>query len=158
MTLLPTFVDGQSMYPTLSHLDYAISYKVGKLDRFDIVTFSYKDSILVKRVIAFQGEHITYADGVLKINDKVVKENFIKDSAKLATTQEYGNIDYVVPKGEVFVMGDNRYGRNSLDSRYFKGISRDKIKSRGMLIIGKCDSIKNDRCKGLSFKWPKKVK
>lgn len=162
LTIMPTFVDGNSMYPTLSHLDYAISdrvfYKIDGLDRFDIITFTYKKSTLVKRVIALEGEHIVYKDGVLTIDDKVVEENFISNSAKLATTEDYGDIDLVVPKGEVFVMGDNRYSGKSMDSRFFGPIEEEKIKSVGILKIGKCKTIKNDRCSGISFKWPKKVK
>lgn len=162
ITIMPVFVDGSSMYPTLSNLDYGISdkafYKIEGLDRFDIITFSYKNSTLVKRVIALEGEHLTYSEGVLKINDKVVKETFIKEAAKKATTQDYGDIDVIVPKGEVFVMGDNRYSGKSLDSRFFGTISEDKIKSVGIIKIGKCKAIKNDKCTGISFKWPKKVK
>ena len=83
---MTTYVDGSSMYPTLSHLDYAISdkifYKAGGLDRFDIVTFSYKKSTLVKRVIALGGEHITYSDGVLKINDKEINKKRAAEAAR----------------------------------------------------------------------------
>lgn len=66
---------------------------------------------LVKRVIAVGGDRITIKDGVVKVNGKVLDEEYIsKDN------YTDGDIDTTVPKGKLFCMGDNR--RNSLDSRY----------------------------------------
>lgn len=165
-TMMPVYVDGTSMNPTLNHKAYGLSdrfyYKLSGIKRFEIVTFHKKiegvDELLVKRAIAFAGEHLEYKDGILKINDKVIEETFLSSEAKVATTVANGDIDLVIPEGHIFVMGDNRYGTNSYDSRMFGTIKQSKIESVGLLLIGRCKSISNGVCKGHRFSWPKRVK
>ena len=150
LTIESTFVDGSSMYPTLKHKDFALTYKlgfkIGSIKRFDIITFSYNDDTYVKRVIALPNETITYTDGVLYINDKVVEEKFISDSYKIETAKKKGgSFTKTLGKGEYFVMGDNRKvscGRKgddycSYDSRSFGTIMYEDIKSRGITVIGR---------------------
>ncbi len=169
VTIESTFVDGNSMYPTLKNGDYGITYKlgykIGSIKRFDIITFAYNDDTYVKRVIGLPGEKLEYNNGVLYIDGKIVKENFISESYKLATAEKKGgSFEYELGKGEYYVMGDNRKvncGRGdsycSHDSRSFGAIEYDDIKSRGFTLIGKCGSIDGGKCSNRSFSWPKKV-
>ena len=70
---------------------------------------------LVKRVIGVGGDHVV-ADGkgTLSVNGVVVTENYVKDGQSASLT----SFDVTVPRGYVWVMGDNR--SNSADSRYHR--------------------------------------
>lgn len=156
-------VDGYSMSTTLSDGDKALTdalfYKIGGIERFDIVIVKrekgvLKDNEIVKRVIALPGETIEYKDGVLYINDEVVDEEFISDIVKELT----GNIEKKTLKDdEYFVMGDNR--ANSTDSRYFGAVNKKEIKGKGLLRFMVCDGRDGtNQCNSRKFIWPSLVK
>jgi signal peptidase I len=169
-TIESTFVDGNSMYPTLKNGDYGITYKlgfkIGSIKRFDIITFAYKEDTYIKRVIGLPGEIVEYTEGVLYIDGKVVEEDFLSEEYKMATAEKKGgSFTYELGKDEYYVMGDNRKvncgnGNTycSYDSRSFGAIEYSDIKSRGLTLIGKCGSVEDGKCYDRSFFWPKKVK
>jgi signal peptidase I len=109
----------------------------------DIIVFKYprdprKDYI--KRCIAVEGQTVEirakqiYVDGVLR------QEPFVKHTDPLTRpgdTRDYlGPI--VVPKGQLFMMGDNR--DNSSDSRYWGFLDKDLIKGKAMFIYWSWDT------------------
>ena len=120
--IIPSRVQGESMFPTLHENDYLIvnrmTYKFKEPEMKDIIVFksdilqengkSKKD--LVKRVIAVEGDRIKIQDSNVYVNGKLLDEKvYIHDN------YTSGDIDMTVPKGKIFAMGDKR--ERSLDSR-----------------------------------------
>ncbi|MEG2348753.1 MAG: signal peptidase I [Clostridia bacterium] len=77
----------------------------------------------IKRVIGIEGDHIQIKeDGQVYRNEGKLIESYTKDK----TTNINGKyVDVIVPKGCVFVMGDNRL--ESKDSRFFGCIPINKV-------------------------------
>jgi signal peptidase I len=125
-----------SMEPTLLPHDRVLvnklSYDLHGVHRGDIVVFkappsevasdpSVKD--LIKRVIGLPGDRIQAIDGHVYINGKLLKESYLP----LGTVTN-GLPLTVVPKGEYYMLGDNR--TDSRDSRFIGPIP-------GHLIVGR---------------------
>ncbi|MDD9149389.1 MULTISPECIES: signal peptidase I [unclassified Sporolactobacillus] len=136
-------VQGPSMMPTLYDGDRLvvnkIDYRFTQPKRFDVVIFhATATDDYVKRVIGLPGDKITYSNDRLYINDKKVSEPFLdRYKQQLAGGVLTGNFSLKgltgqmrVPKGELWVMGDNR--QNSADSRIFGFVSEKKL-------VGKVD-------------------
>ena len=147
--LLRTFVIGVYVVPTGSMLDTIqegdmlvgekVTLRWDAPSVGDVVTFDSPlepGTVLIKRVVACEGQVIDLRDGVLYVDGVAQDEPYTegKPTESLSSLQGSAQIQYpyTVPDGFVFCMGDNR--TNSLDSRYFGPVSVNAVSSKGLFI------------------------
>ncbi|MCK6255780.1 signal peptidase I [Fictibacillus sp. KIGAM418] len=131
-------VYGESMMPTIQNGNRLIvnklGYNLGEPKRFDLIVFhANAKEDYIKRVIGMPGERIAYQNDHLYINGKQIDEPYLDDYKKHITsgnltgdfTLEEVTGQKVIPKGKVFVMGDNRL--HSIDSRHIGLVDMKKI-------------------------------
>ena len=117
-------VSGTSMYPTLHHQDIMVIQRVGYTPAQGDVVVLRKDSFLeeaiVKRVIAVAGQEveIDYDANTVYVDGVALDEPYINQEDEDVMVERSGMVyrEFTVPKGCIFVMGDNR--NCSTDSRY----------------------------------------
>jgi signal peptidase I len=137
----PYRVEQQSMERTLEPDQYVLVDKLtprfDDYSRGDIVVFEPPEAWVaggprtpfIKRVIGLPGETIEVKDGRVYVNGTPLDEPYVYDRQPTTAPEEPAS--WVVPDGELFVMGDHRAA--SADSRAFGPISREAVIGRAWL-------------------------
>lgn len=146
-------VQGTSMQPTLQDGDRLYSLRHKQIKRNEIVVIDAPDKpgeLYIKRVIGMPGDSVQVKNEKLYINGNRVAQPYLKQSFMSQELKDYASQQGLatnslkftynfslstlkstqrktVPKGEYFVMGDNRLV--SHDGRDFGFIPKNKVQS-----------------------------
>jgi signal peptidase I len=130
----PFVVDGDSMHPTFTNLDYLIVdeiiYRLKSPARGDVVVFRYPGNpsvFYIKRVIGLPGETVSINHGVVTITTTSGTKFDLQEPYVVTDDATYTKSISLLPT-EYFVMGDNR--PNSSDSRTWGPLPRKDIVGR----------------------------
>jgi len=149
-----TYVSGQSMSPTIEDGDslllkkYESILNIEEYNRGDIIVFEspldkegkpFLKKMFVKRVIGLPGDKINISEGKVFVNNESIDEVYIENDS--FTDSLYYGDNYIVPEGEIFVIGDNRGPGASNDSRSFASISLESIKGKAVFRIFPFDKV-----------------
>lgn len=143
----PYKVQQQSMEHTLEPDQYVLVDKLSPrwdtYKRGDIVVFDppadwvqENGTPFIKRVIGVGGDTVEIkADGLVYINGVALHEPYLyavaPGDAPQPTTPSAGQSKWVIPAGELFLMGDHR--ENSADSRAFGPVAVSQVIGRAWL-------------------------
>ena len=110
------------------------AYKTRKAMPGDIVLFHHHDIVLVKRLIAIEGDSVSGKNGNISVNGAEIAEPYVSHTGDASDNMNnFGPIK--VPVGEIFVLGDNR--DVSLDSRLpeFGNVTNQDIAGKALYIV-----------------------
>lgn len=105
---VPVRIKGISMEPTYHdeafNFCWRLAYLFSKPKRYDVVTvrFAGKRVMLLKRVVALEGEQVEFRDGKLYVDGKEIHEPYVRYPCNWNLPPRE------VEKGWVYVVGDNR--------------------------------------------------
>lgn len=127
-------VEGFSMVPTLQDGEFVLvnrlAYQFGERQRGDIIVFHHpsgqKQEDLIKRIIGLPGDRVKAEGGSIYVNDVQLKEETYIEAAPAYSGE------WVVPEGQLFVLGDNR--NNSSDSHQWGFVQFDDVVGKAVVI------------------------
>lgn len=155
----PFEVEQNSMVATIQPGDYVLIDKLtprwDDFARGDVVVFTPPDGYeqsgvpFIKRVIGLPGETVLLENEVVfikpaggvpvRLDEPYLVTGADGTPAPTLPRDAQGTIEWIVPDGHVFVMGDNR--PDSQDSRFFGPIERDLIVGRAFVRYFPLDRI-----------------
>jgi len=106
--LIPFRISGFSMVPTYHNGDvnfcFTMKYFFSAPQKTDIVTVRFAGNrvMLLKRIIATEGETVEFRDGYLYVSGTKISEPYVTDR------QKWNLSPRTVKKDRVYVVGDNR--------------------------------------------------
>lgn len=116
----PTLFDGERY--VLSRLSYL--YREPLPGEVVVIRDPGHSDYAVKRIIAGPSDEVSFKDGKVLVNGKVLQESYVPASTK-TIVPESRPTKVVLGTNEYFVLGDNRGW--SEDSRYYGAIKREQI-------------------------------
>ena len=130
------------MSPTLGDGDRVVvteeeSYKQGDIIVFESPVDGRVD--YVKRVIGTEGDLVSINEGIVTVNGEEVYNQ--EEFGETDSFRKDKKFDTLVPKGHLYVLGDNR--ENSMDSRIFGTISTDLVKGK---MFCRLSPVKDFKC------------
>lgn len=138
--MVPMRIDGSSMHPTLE--DNQIVYVQKALAKYELGTVIVferpdKDYNCIKRIMGMPGDKIRMSDGKLYRNGVVVDDVYNTGGVYMDTLTNNEHMvvvngEYTIEANHYFLLGDNR--SNSIDSRFYGGVSRDKIEGKALFV------------------------
>ncbi len=122
---IPFTIRGISMEPTYNNhginFCWRLPYLFSQPRRFDVVTIRFAGSrvMLLKRVVALEGEQVEFRDGRLLVDGKELEESYLRYPC-------YWNLSpRRVEKDCVYVVGDNR--NMPIENHHFGQTSKRRI-------------------------------
>lgn len=139
----PFRVEGVSMEATLEPDEYVLVDKLtprwAPYKRGDVVVldppqaFERGGTPFVKRVIGVAGDRVQLVNGTVVVNGTALDEPYVfnQDGVRQPTEPSGGLSEWIVPPGQLFVLGDHR--GDSSDSRVFGTVEVSSIVGRAWL-------------------------
>lgn len=130
-----------------------------KPQRSDVIVFIFpedRSKDFIKRVVGVEGDLIEIQNKQLLVNGEIVEESYtqyVEGEKTLPTRDNFGPVR--VPKGKLFVEGDNR--DRSYDSRFWGFVDQSDVIGKAFIIYF---SIRNDPDSHWFqfWKWPERIR
>ncbi len=122
ISMEPTFEAGEILMVN------KLAYKLGDYDYGQVITFHYPaDPSLdyIKRLIGLPGDIVEVHDGEVWVNGQLLHEPYISEAPAYEGT-------WIVPAGELFVLGDNR--NPSADSHVWGFVPKENVIGKAIAV------------------------